>query len=439
LRSFCDKETKKIRFKNKLSTIVRQVKRIGESQPFRKPVDTKSVPGYNEKVKNPIDLTTIEHKIEADETTTLPKLSSDMLLLRNNCFLFNGKDSDLGHLAMSCWRQFLSSVHSLFPDITMAHLVPEDSIDIAGQEMEEKEDPAELLHILERNWKWGFLTMWCETFGKFVFSEDFLFDPLALQTSLTEGKSSYAANLAIILLKIYKGDTKDSMNDFTWERALKNEIDTHLVECGLESLDENPLAAYSFAEFTMEEKLSLLTWLCEWCLSEKNLLRKLVVYDESGQPFRSEPFGNDHEHQYWMYMFDNRADVHLYQERTAPAKKKSTGRKRKDTVIIDVNEVDDYTWKLVATDIASTRKLDNELEKEKIKGKGPRSELEAFRSRLQTGVIEILEAKKKQIELIEKRSRSTGVQLCNIITEKRTRGKKTKSYAEYGEYDTEED
>lgn len=55
------------------------------------PVDIKTVPDYLDFVKNPIDLSTIEEKVNKGKYLSDKELYDDIDLLFNNCKTYNGE------------------------------------------------------------------------------------------------------------------------------------------------------------------------------------------------------------------------------------------------------------------------------------------------------------------------------------------------------------
>lgn len=61
--------------------------------PFLEPVDGEEVPGYYEVITDPIDLSRMEEKLEADQYQSIEEFVKDMQLLLRNCHEFNEADS----------------------------------------------------------------------------------------------------------------------------------------------------------------------------------------------------------------------------------------------------------------------------------------------------------------------------------------------------------
>ena len=65
---------------------------------FLEPVDPAILPDYYIKIKNPIDLSTIQQKLNNGMYTTLDSFSGDFKLMISNCYAYNAKKS-FGHNA----------------------------------------------------------------------------------------------------------------------------------------------------------------------------------------------------------------------------------------------------------------------------------------------------------------------------------------------------
>lgn len=76
-------------------TILTKLKKNPNAGPFLKPVDpiALGIPDYPEKIKNPMDLSTIKHKLDIKEYSTPEDFNEDMLLMFNNCYLYNQPES----------------------------------------------------------------------------------------------------------------------------------------------------------------------------------------------------------------------------------------------------------------------------------------------------------------------------------------------------------
>eukprot|EP00466_Bigelowiella_natans_P009495 jgi/Bigna1/141106/aug1.60_g15814 len=386
LRSLSRKRAKADVFRDALLQVARSVRRHPDSWPFRRPVlgdGEAAPPNYAEIIKRPMDISTIEHGVdEKGRYPTVTEFARDFRLIRDNCVRYHGRESELSVLAFSTWRRFMEVARAAFPEQVLSPADLEGRVEQQEEEEEKEkkkkeEEDGSALQSLESSWKWGFVLMWCETFGKFMHEWELLktFAPRLLQDSLTGARPpDFAANLARTLLQLYLPAKQDRIDEFSWERELATQITGHLAQCGLESELDNPLAARAFSELSAPEKVRVLSWLCEWNLAENELVRELVVYDERERPFASEPLASDQRHRYWSFSFDDRRpEAHVYRESLPPAphlkkrKKKqqqqqARGKRRKaqqegeegegaaDEEEDEEKEAEEeHTWELVAT------------------------------------------------------------------------------------------
>lgn len=63
--------------------------------PVRDPVTKHEAPKYFEIVKNPMDLSTVQERLEVLTINTPPKLYNDIMLICHNALLFNVVASDV--------------------------------------------------------------------------------------------------------------------------------------------------------------------------------------------------------------------------------------------------------------------------------------------------------------------------------------------------------
>jgi len=77
------------------------LKKDKHSAVFRKPVDpvALNIPSYFSIIKHPMDLSTVEKKLQQSKYPTVASLIDDVRLIFRNCELFNGYDSVFGKLA----------------------------------------------------------------------------------------------------------------------------------------------------------------------------------------------------------------------------------------------------------------------------------------------------------------------------------------------------
>lgn len=99
------------------TTLLAMLRKIEEQQfawPFREPVDLTEVPDYLQVVTTPIDLSTMEKRIRADLYRSKQMAFADLMLMVNNCKLYN----DDGSPYMECATSLERYVKNLFQQDT---------------------------------------------------------------------------------------------------------------------------------------------------------------------------------------------------------------------------------------------------------------------------------------------------------------------------------
>ncbi|ACI65425.1 predicted protein, partial [Phaeodactylum tricornutum CCAP 1055/1] len=89
------------------TTLLAMLRKIEEQQfawPFREPVDLTEVPDYLQVVTTPIDLSTMEKRIRADLYRSKQMAFADLMLMVNNCKLYNDDGSPYMECATSLER-----------------------------------------------------------------------------------------------------------------------------------------------------------------------------------------------------------------------------------------------------------------------------------------------------------------------------------------------
>ena len=90
------------------------------SWPFAQPVSREEVPDYYEVIKEPMDLSTMEQKLEADKYSTMDEFVYDAKLVFNNCRSYNGESTTYYKNANKLEKFFNAKVREV-PDYS--HLV----------------------------------------------------------------------------------------------------------------------------------------------------------------------------------------------------------------------------------------------------------------------------------------------------------------------------
>ena len=82
--------------------------KVKDADLFHKPVDPEELglPNYLEIVKNPMDFSTIKKKLNNFCYSNFKEFCNDMNLVFDNCYLFNGKDSNVGNMCTNVKNQY---------------------------------------------------------------------------------------------------------------------------------------------------------------------------------------------------------------------------------------------------------------------------------------------------------------------------------------------
>lgn len=77
-----------------LKRLVKQIQLHKNAWPFMEPVDPREAPTYYKVIKEPMDLQTVERKVNEQIYSTLSEFIGDMTKIFDNCRYFNPKDSE---------------------------------------------------------------------------------------------------------------------------------------------------------------------------------------------------------------------------------------------------------------------------------------------------------------------------------------------------------
>lgn len=82
-------------------SLLRNIKRTKDAGPFLYPVDHEAlnIPTYPEIIKHPMDISTIESKLNHNEYANTDQFIADFNLMIENCYTFNGPEHPVAHMA----------------------------------------------------------------------------------------------------------------------------------------------------------------------------------------------------------------------------------------------------------------------------------------------------------------------------------------------------
>ena len=98
---------------------IRSIKRLRDAGPFVHPVDPikLNVPFYYNYIKRPMDLSTIERKINANAYKDPSQVVADFSLMVNNCFTFNGETAPISQMAKNIQAHFEKHMLNMPPKV----------------------------------------------------------------------------------------------------------------------------------------------------------------------------------------------------------------------------------------------------------------------------------------------------------------------------------
>ena len=101
------------------TAIIKQLKRHRDAPAFLNPVDPVllNIPDYPKVVKVPMDLSTVERKLNGLEFDTVDHFVRDVNLIFTNCFLYNGRESPVSICASNLEAAFHSSLRHMPRDV----------------------------------------------------------------------------------------------------------------------------------------------------------------------------------------------------------------------------------------------------------------------------------------------------------------------------------
>jgi len=96
-------------------TIIKDLKKHRDSAPFLAPVDPVilNIPDYPSIIKKPMDLGTIEQKLNNLEYETVDDFANDMNLIFSNCYLYNGTEAPVSQCASNLEKAFNKLLHRM--------------------------------------------------------------------------------------------------------------------------------------------------------------------------------------------------------------------------------------------------------------------------------------------------------------------------------------
>ncbi|RPA87203.1 Bromodomain-domain-containing protein [Ascobolus immersus RN42] len=96
-------------------SLLRNIKRLKDAIPFLHPVDHKAlnIPTYPEIIKHPMDISTMENRLNHHEYATVDEFVADFNLMIENCHTFNGPEHPVAHMGNAIRNVFEKSIKQM--------------------------------------------------------------------------------------------------------------------------------------------------------------------------------------------------------------------------------------------------------------------------------------------------------------------------------------
>jgi bromodomain-containing factor 1 len=90
------------------SKMLKNAKRLKNATPFLVPVDPikLGIPTYFDRIKNPMDISTMQSKLDSNVYANYHEFLEDLNLMFNNCFEFNGREALVSKMAIELQKNF---------------------------------------------------------------------------------------------------------------------------------------------------------------------------------------------------------------------------------------------------------------------------------------------------------------------------------------------
>jgi hypothetical protein len=111
-RELCDNAPKDLVYYDNWETqakkLMKSLWKLKESELFHEPVDIKkyNIPDYYDIIKHPMDFRTIKNKLDKLMYSNFKEFCSDIDLTFNNCFIYNGEESDCGKMCANVKNEY---------------------------------------------------------------------------------------------------------------------------------------------------------------------------------------------------------------------------------------------------------------------------------------------------------------------------------------------
>lgn len=89
--------------------LITQLWKVKDAELFQKPVDPNeyAIYDYFDVIKQPMDFSTIKKKLNSGKYTNFGEFDSDIQLTFDNCYKYNGVDSQVGHICTNVKNEYI--------------------------------------------------------------------------------------------------------------------------------------------------------------------------------------------------------------------------------------------------------------------------------------------------------------------------------------------
>lgn len=103
---------------------MRNLKKHRDAAPFLQPVDyvKLNIPDYPKIIRHPMDLATVDKKLNSGQYDSVDQWIYDVRLVFNNCFKFNGPEAMVSMLCQNVESAFEKSLRQMPPNKNVSEL-----------------------------------------------------------------------------------------------------------------------------------------------------------------------------------------------------------------------------------------------------------------------------------------------------------------------------
>ena len=122
-----------------LRRLLQQIKEKDTSEIFAEPVDVNEVPDYLDFIKVPMDLSTMQQKLDSLQYTSVEHFDKDLQLMIHNCTIYNAQHTMYYRAAIKLKEAVQPLFRQLRRDLETIHLTDSDSQQQLEQQLEQQQ------------------------------------------------------------------------------------------------------------------------------------------------------------------------------------------------------------------------------------------------------------------------------------------------------------